>query len=239
MPLNTRDDVKPWLRSRSGGFWAQLLRTLGGGGLPPPRLPQDSFAFTSALVALGAKMAMADGVAVTAEARAFSKYLEIEPGQEENIQRLYDLARQDASGFEVYAARINGMLADEPAMKRDVLECLLYIACADGVMHPAEDKFLASVAAEFGFSSGEFSSIRALFVHDRDSPYVVLDVDPNVSDRVLKTRYRQLVSENHPDRLSAVDAPPAVIKAATAKLASINAAYESIVKERASRMVRT
>lgn len=238
MPLNTLDDAIA-TRKRSGvnGFWTGLLNRLGLGAPPQRRLPHDSVAFTSAFVALGAKMAMADGVAVKAEAQAFEKFLEVAPGQEPNIQRLYDLARQDASGFEVYAARINTLLADQPGMKRDVLDCLLYVACADGVLHPAEDKFLKTVAREFGFSDLEFASIRALFVHDADSPYALLGIDPSASDLALKAHYRQLVAKHHPDKLIAVGAQPAVIKAANAKLATINAAYEAILKERASRMV--
>ena len=240
MPLNTLDDaLSERRRSSSGGFWAGLMSKLGLGRPASRRLPHDSVAFTSAFVALGAKMAMADGVAVKAEAAAFAKFLEVERGQEPDIQRLYDLARQDVSGFEHYAARINTVLADEPDVKRDVFECLLYVACADGIMHPAEDRFLQSVAREFGFSAAEFQSIRALFIHDADSPYTVLGISPVASDAELKAHYRRLVSENHPDRQTAMGAPPAVIKAATAKLASINAAYEVIQKERVARMALT
>ncbi len=236
MPLNTLDDALMAQRRSGGiGFWSGLLQKFGLGAAPR-RLPHDSVAFTSAFVALGAKMAMADGVAVKAEAQAFAKFLEIPPGQEPDIQRLYDLARQDVSGFEHYAARIGTLLADQTGMKRDVLECLLYVACADGVLHPAEDKFLAAVAYEFGFSDLEFRAIRALFVHDVTSPYSILGIRAEASDAELKTQFRKLVQEYHPDKLIAAGAPPAVVKAATSKLATINAAYEAILKERASRM---
>jgi DnaJ like chaperone protein len=209
MPLNTLDDALS-ARRRSGGngFWSGLLQKFGLGSSPQRRLPHDSVAFTSAFVALGAKMAMADGVAVKAEATAFAKFLEVAPGQEQHVQRLYDLARQDVSGFELYAARINDLLSDEPGMKRDVLECLLYVACADGMLHPAEDKFLKTVAHEFGYSELEFHAIRALFVHDAGSPYSILGIKPDASDLELKSHYRKLVIEHHPDRLIAAGALP-------------------------------
>ena len=44
-----------------------------------------------------------------------------------------------------------------------------------------------------------------------------------------RARYLALVHRFHPDRLIAVGAQAALIKAATVKLAAINAAYEAIV----------
>jgi DnaJ like chaperone protein len=52
---------------------------------------------------------------------------------------------------------------------------------------------------------------------------------------MLKARYRKLVSELHPDRLVASGAPPVKVKAANAKLATINEAYDVIVAERRQR----
>ena len=229
------DDILTVPQSKTVGFWAALINRLGIGQRPQRRLPHDSAAFTSAFIALGAKMAMADGVAVKAEAQAFAKFLEVTPGQEANIRRLYDLARQETAGFEVYAARLDTLLGDQIAMKRDVLECLLYVACADGVLHPAEDRFLMTVARALQFSDPEFLSIRAQFVYDAGDPYVLLGVDHTASDAVLKAHYRKLVAQNHPDTLIAAGATAAIIKAANAKLAAINAAYEQILKDRAAR----
>ena len=48
----------------------------------------------------------------------------------------------------------------------------------------------------------------------------------------IKSAYRALVRENHPDRLMAQGVPEEFIEVANAKLAGINAAYETIQKER-------
>lgn len=191
-------------------------------------------AFNSAFVALAAKMAVADGVAVKAEAEAFERFLELEQADAPNVRRLYDLAKQDVAGYEEYAVRIAAMLVNRPALLCNVFECLLYIACSDGMLHPAEDRFLQAVAKKFGYSERRYRDIRALFVHDPASPYDVLGVDPRISDTGLKTRYRQLVAETHPDRLQARGEPAVVIRAANAKLSAYNAAYDAIVRERRS-----
>jgi DnaJ like chaperone protein len=192
----------------------------------------QSTAFTSAFVVLAAKMAAADGVAVSAEAAAFEQFLEVPEPDCARIRSLYDQATQDVTGYEIYADRVGEMLKHDPDTKRRVFECLMYIACADGILHPAEDHFLKTVACRFSYSDSEFRSIRAMFVHDPDSPYAILDLPPDASEAEIRTRYRKLVRESHPDRLIAEGAPTAVIKAATAKLAHINAAYEEIAKER-------
>ncbi len=190
-------------------------------------------AFTIAVTTLAAKMAKADGVALPVEAKAFKALFEIPPGEEANVKRLYDLAKQDVAGYEAYAGKIARLLKDEPELLRAVLECLFHIAAADGVLHPAEDRFLKQVADRFGLSELEFLTIRASFIHDPASPYAILGVTPDVSDADLKVRYRALVREHHPDRLAASGVPPEFRAAADRRLASINAAYEAILAQRA------
>jgi DnaJ like chaperone protein len=194
----------------------------------------QSAQFTSAFVALAAKMAKVDGVAVAAEWQAFEKFLDVSPKDVPRIKKHFDRAKADTAGADLYLKRIANMLGDDAILKREVVECLLYVACADGVLHPAEDGFVREVASAFGLSATEFRSIRAMFIEVEDDPYVVLGLTPTASDAEIKSRYRSLVSENHPDRLMAAGAPGAVIKAATAKLAAINAAHEAILRERSS-----
>ena len=216
------------IRSRTG----RLLDFLGLGWLLRRKPAHHTAVFTSAFIALAAKMAKADGVAVTAEWKAFERFLEMPPKEIANVKRLYDLAKEDAAGFEPYAERIGALLANDAKMKRDCIECLLYVACSDGILHPAEDAFVSQVAAKFGFTEPEFRRIRSMFVRDADSPYEILGVTPDATLSEIKSRYRQLAAEHHPDRLVAAGAPAALVKAANAKLAAINAAHEAIVKER-------
>jgi DnaJ like chaperone protein len=48
----------------------------------------------------------------------------------------------------------------------------------------------------------------------------------------LRSHWRDLVRANHPDKLIAEGMPEEFIKVATDKLAKINAAYDSIARQR-------
>lgn len=198
---------------------------------PRRRKGIETGAFTSAFTALAAKMAAADGVAVKVEADAFEKFLEVSPEDCSSIRLVYDLAKEDVTGFEVYADRVAALLKNDAETKMRVFECLMYVACADGVLHPAEDQFLKTVAARFGYSEMAYRVIRSQFVDDPESPYTILGLKPGASLKEVKTQWRWLVGQNHPDRLIAKGAPPAVVKAAATKTAAINAAYHTIVAE--------
>jgi DnaJ like chaperone protein len=228
-------------RPRRGahGILARAGRRLRALGVLSRRRWKQSTNFTSAFVVLMAKMAAADGVAVTSEAAMFEQFVDVPAGELPRIKSLYEQAAADVTGYEIYADRVGEMLRRDPDTKRRIFECLMYIACADGVLHPSEDHFLKTVACRFGYSDTEFRTIRAQFVHDPDSPYTILDLMPDATEKDIRLRYRRLVQENHPDRLIAEGAPPGVVKAASAKLAHINAAFEDIARERGFRGSRS
>lgn len=213
-------------------IFQRVLRLVGLSRIIRPRRATESRTFTTAFVSLAAKMAKADGVAVLAEEEAFVRFLELKPEDVGNVRRLYALAKTNTAGFEIYATRIARLLAKEPSLKINVLECLLYVACSDGVLHPAEDTFLRTVAEKFGVAGADFKRLRAMFVHDPHCPYDLLGLSPDATLVEVKARYRYLVAHCHPDRLMASGAKAAIVKAATAKMAAINVAYGTIMKER-------
>jgi DnaJ like chaperone protein len=136
------------------------------------------------------------------------------------------------AGFEIYADQIAQLLKDNKRLLQHVLEGLLNVATADGILHPKEDAFLKAVSERFGFSDSEFRFLRARFVADASNPYDTLRLTPDASNETIKTQYRDLVRKNHPDRVMASGVPAEFIELANRKLAAINAAYETIARER-------
>jgi DnaJ like chaperone protein len=194
---------------------------------------EPGIVFTIAVIALSAKMAKADGRVTNEEIEAFGRIFRVPQAEEANVRRIFNLARQDTAGFEIYAGQIARVFRGNPAMLEDVLDGLFEIAKADGVLHPAELKFLERVSDIFGFAPHEFRRIRASHVGpDKADPYVVLGVDHRASEDEIKRTYRLLVRENHPDSLMARGVPEEFLRLANDKLAAINAAYAKILQER-------
>jgi len=194
--------------------------------------PEKSIVFTIAVIALSAKMARSDGVVSPLEIEAFRRVFHFSPEEAGNVERVFNLAMQDVAGYEAYADQIAALLEDDRRLLQHVLEGLMHVATADGGLHPKEDAYLKAVSDRFGFSDSEFRFFRARFVKDCDNPYDVLRLDPKATNEEIKAQYRQLVLNNHPDRLMASGVPAEFIDLATRKLAAINAAYETIAKER-------
>ena len=114
-----------------------------------------------------------------------------------------------------------------------MLASLFQIALADGIIHQDEDKFLHEVANCFGLSDKDFNRIRSSFItSNKTDPYELLGVNRKMSDSEIKNIYRDLIRKNHPDVLIAQGMPQEFIDTANKKMASINAAYDLISKER-------
>jgi DnaJ like chaperone protein len=191
--------------------------------------PERSVAFTIAVIALGAKMAKADGRVTPAEVAAFREVFTIPPDEEANAARVFDMARTDVAGFEDYARRVAAMFGRGDPTLGDLMEGLFHIAVADGDYHPAEDDFLARVAGIFGLPEREFRALRARFVPGAEPDcYEVLGVDPDAPLPEIRAAWRRLVRETHPDRMLARGLPEEAVKLAEKRLVAINRAWEKI-----------
>ena len=191
--------------------------------------PERSVAFAIAVIALGAKLAKADGAVTRDEVRAFREVFVIPPNEEENAARVFNLARQDVAGFDVYARRIARLFDDGHDALRDLMEGLFHIAIADGSYHEAENELLMEVASIFGLTDREFRSLRARCVPDaHPDPYEVLGVSPDAPMEEIRRAWRQAVRDSHPDVMMARGVPEEAIRMAEQRLVAINRAWEEI-----------
>jgi DnaJ like chaperone protein len=209
-------------------------------GSPRPRDPKRSIAFTIAVIALGAKMAKADGIVSRDEVAAFREVFQVPPGEEAHLRLVFDLARRSTAGFDSYARQVGRLFAGHRAVLEDVLGGLFYIALADGRVCPAEDAYLREVARHLGFDAAGYARIRAAFVGrpaasgalGDDDPHAVLGLVPDASLDEVRAAYRRLIRAHHPDLLVARGMPAERVALATQRVARINAARDRLLRHR-------
>ena len=120
-----------------GGPLASLMEWLKGKG-PGSQDPERSVAFTVGVIALGAKMAKADGIVTEAEIAAFREVFQVDADEMANVARVFNLAKQDVAGFETYAGQLARLFADQPEVLEDVMDGLFHIAKAEGRVTESE-----------------------------------------------------------------------------------------------------
>ena len=194
---------------------------------------KQKIAFTIGVIVLSAKMAKADGVVTRNEISAFKSMFRVPDHETKNVAKVWDLARKDSSGFEIYARQIAKLFNPSSAVLEGLLGNLICIAKADGEIHRNEKEYLERIAEIFGFDEQKFQNL--LGVHgalEEDSPFNVLGIGSSATDVEIKMAYRELTLKNHPDKLIAEGMPEEFILQANDKMASINNAYNELKRIR-------
>lgn len=191
-------------------------------------------AFTAAMIALSAKMAKADGIVTADEVEVVDRLFDVPPEEKRNVARLFNLAKQDVAGYQFYASRIKSLYGDDVDTLADILDGLMFIAAADGIVHEHELVFLTDVRAIFAVSERTFARLLARHAKtSQESPYAVLGLEPGADPEEVRRAWRRLAVEHHPDKLLARGLPSDFIRIATERMAAINAAYAAIAREAA------
>ncbi len=192
-------------------------------------------AFAVGVIVLGAKMAKADGHVTRDEVRAFKEIFRIPPEDMAAVGKVFDQAKQSSEGYEIYARQIALLFRDSPQVLEELMGALYHIARADGVLHPAETKFLNDVARIFKLEPDVIDRLHARFERageDEVDPYAVLGVAPDASDEDVRAAWKRLSRENHPDVLMSKGMPEEFVAQANEKMAAINHAYDRVRERR-------
>ena len=220
-----------------GAAAGHAVDRMTGGSTQQQQIDEDTstrkVAFTIGVIVLSAKMAKADGVVTRDEITAFRDVFSIPDDEVRNVGRVWDQARQDVAGFEVYAQQIARLFNPGSPVLEELIGGLLHIARADGVLHTSEIAYLQEVARIFGFNERQFRRLLSVYGGEPETdPYSVLGLDRSASDDEIKAAYRKLIREHHPDRLIAQGMPEEFVRQANEQMAAVNVAYDRINRER-------
>ena len=130
-----------------------------------------------------------------------------------NVIKIYNLAQQDISGYEAYAEQISKIFDGKFEILENVLDGLFHIAKSDGPVNKSEVFFLENVVGIFGFTSAEFSRIKASHMASEiDDPWLILGINAGSSIEIAQKAWKDLAAQNHPDKLIANGVPKELLE---------------------------
>lgn len=116
------------------------------------------------------------------------------------------------------------------ASRLQLIHFLFGIAKADDHVAESEVEQIRIIAGYLYINQYDFESIKAMFYNSTDSAYKILEIDKSASDSEVKKAYRKMAKKYHPDKLQGLGEEH--MKGAQEKFQNIQAAYDSIKKER-------
>jgi DnaJ like chaperone protein len=105
---------------------------------------------------------------------------------------------------------------------------------ADGHFQETEERLIRSIAREMGLSDRDYEEAAAMF-NPRASlgtSYTVLGITRGATDNEVKTAYRKLAKEYHPDVVTNKGMGEDFQKFAAEKMRAINSAYDAVKEAR-------
>ena len=218
-----------------GGPIGALLGAVAGHAIDTKILPAyisndenyKSIVFTAGVIALSAKMAKADGKVTKDEILTFRKLVQIPKDDINQVSKLWELAKETTDGYELYAKQIYSLFRNQPEILERILDILFEIAKSDGNIDATELNYLKNVSNIFNFDEIIFEKLLALHNPENNS-FEILGAQISDTFEDIQKKWKEMVKNNHPDKLVGQGMPIEFIESANQKLAIINSAYEEI-----------
>lgn len=192
--------------------------------------PTQAGDFSISLLILSAAVMKADGKVVKSELDFVKKFLLQYFSENDAKQKLLLLKEflNQALDLTGICSQIRRFMSY--AEKLQLLHYLFGVALADGHEHPNEIAIIHQISGLIGVAESDLKSIQSMFIKDTGYAYRVLDVSPDATDEEVKKSYRKMALKYHPDKVAHLGEE--IQKAAKEKFQELNAAYETIKKQR-------
>ncbi|MCP4716380.1 MAG: DnaJ domain-containing protein [Deltaproteobacteria bacterium] len=200
----------------------------------PPEQIQATY-FVCIFSILG-KIAKADGVVSKDEIAVVENFINtmnISTDEAQFAKQVFIEAKDDtAYSIDDFAAQFFQLNKNNPLLLQSFLDILFQVAAADGVLHRAEETDLEKIKNVFGISDHQFENLKARYFKETDKYYKALNCTTLSSNDEIKTNYRKLVKDFHPDTIIAKGLPEEFTNFASTRFREIQEAYEHLKKER-------
>lgn len=198
-------------------------------------------------------------------ARGVMQRMRLDERQRQLAIQLFNTGKQQDFPVDGQVARLREYCGSEPQLLQLFLEIQVDVALATGEISAPERVLLGRIAAGLGFGALALAQIETLLRLRRGQPggqgfgqgqgygqgygqgreppradslakaYQVLGVPASASDREVKTAYRRLMNQHHPDKQAARGLPDSMREIAEERTREIRAAYDAVREHRGFR----
>jgi DnaJ like chaperone protein len=197
---------------------------------------EAQFTFFIAAFSMLAKLAKADGRVSEEEIDAINQFmlyeLNLDPESRMAAMNIFTTAMESSESFDDFAKQFYSQFRIQPQMLELMIDILLRVSIADGAMSESEEKLIRSAARIFSFSDARYATLKSKYVQEFEKYYAILGCGKSDTNEHIKSQYRKLVKEYHPDKIVSKGLPEEFTKFAQEKFREIQDAYDYIRKER-------
>ena len=197
---------------------------------------ESQLAFFIGAFSMLAKLSQADGRVSREEVTSIEKFMahDLNLNRESQVvaMNIFQAAMASPGTFQDFATQFYGRFRFQPQLLDVMLDILLRVSIADGTLSKVEERLILAAKSTFNISDSQYTAIKSRYIKDGGKYYAILGVDRNDTNEVIRTRYRKLVKEYHPDMIASKGLPEEFTKLAEDKFREIQEAYDIIRKER-------
>lgn len=212
-------------------------------------------AFFTATFSIMGHIAKADGKVSREEialANAVMKNMELSSQLRHTAKQLFNQGKRSNYPLNEVLDQFRTECHGRTTLIRMFVEIQLQAAFADGKLDSAEERLLLHICKQLRFSQFEYQNLKTILQAQQrftssnsdqyrqtrtskkprvEDAYAVLGVKSTATNKEIKTTYRRLMNQHHPDKLVAKGLPEEMLKLATEKTQKIRKAYELLRKQ--------
>jgi DnaJ like chaperone protein len=213
--------------------------------------------FESVFLAMG-RLAKADGRVSEEEiqvARSFMHQWGLSPEDVRVAIALFSRGKEADFPIDQQMQKLAAACQGQPELLHAFVEVLMEIPLSKGGIDPAERELLWRMASGIGFSRVQMAQLEAILRAQRSfgqgagagtgsaasaqaqlqEAYKALGIDSSATDKEVKTAYRRLMNQHHPDKLASKGLPESMLEVAKERTREIRSAYELLRDHRGIR----
>ena len=199
-------------------------------------MEESQFAFFIGAFSMLAKLSQADGRVSKEEIESVERFmvhdLNLNIESRRIAMNIFQAAMESPGTFQEFTSQFYERFRFQPQLLDLMMDIMLRVSLADGAFSQSEERLILEAKRIFNFSDSQYHAIKSRYIAALDGYYKILGVTRQDTDERIKSKYRSLVKEYHPDKIASKGLPEEFIKLAEDKFREIQEAFDAVRQER-------